>query len=107
MLCAVIALVFAFVLIGVVIRAPAGNERMRQISGRGSGGRQGVFESSGDHDQLNRSDHFHFYSSFSRNRTTAIGFVIGAFCSLSAGYIGMRIAVIANVRTTQPQRSLL
>jgi len=27
--------------------------------------------------------------------------MIGAFCSLSAGYIGMRIAVIANVRTTQ------
>src|SRR2546423_5636609 len=33
MLCAVIGLVFAFVLIAVVIRAPAGNERMRQISG--------------------------------------------------------------------------
>jgi Na+/H+-translocating membrane pyrophosphatase len=36
-----------------------------------------------------------------KDRPTAIGFVIGAFCSLSAGYVGMRIAVIANVRTTQ------
>src|SRR5207247_10403566 len=36
-----------------------------------------------------------------KDRPTAIGFVIGAFCSLSAGYIGMRIAVIDNVRTTQ------
>jgi K(+)-stimulated pyrophosphate-energized sodium pump len=27
--------------------------------------------------------------------------VIGAFCSLAAGYIGMRIAVLANTRTTQ------
>src|SRR5216117_2405094 len=27
--------------------------------------------------------------------------MIGAFCSLSAGFIGMRIAVVANVRTTQ------
>ena len=32
---------------------------------------------------------------------TALGFIIGASCSLLAGYIGMRIAVIANVRTTQ------
>jgi len=30
-----------------------------------------------------------------------MGFLIGAFCSLAAGYIGMRIAVLANTRTTQ------
>jgi len=32
MLCAVIGLVFAFILIAIVARSPAGNERMRQIS---------------------------------------------------------------------------
>src|SRR5205807_4907637 len=36
-----------------------------------------------------------------KDHPTAIGFVVGAFCSLSAGFIGMRIAVITNVRTTQ------
>src|SRR5205085_11847923 len=36
-----------------------------------------------------------------KDHTTAVGFLIGAFCSMAAGYIGMRIAVLANARVTQ------
>ncbi len=35
------------------------------------------------------------------NRLVALSFLIGAFCSGLAGYIGMRTATAANVRTTQ------
>ncbi len=100
MLCAVIGLVFAFFLIATVIRKSAGNERMRQISAAVQEGakaylsRQVVTISA-------IAVVIFLLLFFFRDHPTAIGFVIGAFCSLSAGFIGMRIAVIANVRTTQ------
>src|ERR1051326_2838975 len=100
MVCAVIGLVFALFLIAAVIRSPSGNQRMREISGAVQEGAKAY---------LNRQ--VITISSIAiiifillfifKDRPTAVGFVIGAFCSLSAGYIGMRIAVIANVRTTQ------
>src|SRR5881396_673092 len=100
MVCAVIGLAAAFFLIAAVVRSPSGNQRMRQISGAVQEGAKAY---------LNRQ--VITISSIAviifilllifKDRPTAIGFVIGAFCSLSAGYIGMRIAVIANVRTTQ------
>src|SRR2546430_9410679 len=104
MVCAVIGLTFAFVLIAIVIRAPAGNERMRQISAA-------VLE--GAKAYLNRqivtisaiAIIIFILLFIFKDHPTAIGFVVGAFCSLSAGFIGMRIAVIANVRTTQAATS--
>ncbi|MCC6384524.1 MAG: sodium/proton-translocating pyrophosphatase, partial [Bacteroidia bacterium] len=37
----------------------------------------------------------------------AVSFIMGAFCSAFAGYIGMRVATKANVRTTNAARSSL
>ena len=36
-----------------------------------------------------------------KNLPTGLGFLVGAACSLAAGFFGMRIAVMANVRTAE------
>jgi K(+)-stimulated pyrophosphate-energized sodium pump len=100
MFCAVIGLAFAFFLIAAIKRLSPGNERMRQISAAVQEGAKAY---------LNRqvitisaiAVVIFVLLFFFKDHPTAIGFVVGAFCSLSAGFIGMRIAVLANVRTTQ------
>ena len=100
MLCAVIGVAFAFFLIGMVMRHSAGNERMREISAAVQEGAKAY---------LNRQVKtvsavavvIFILLFFFKDHPTAIGFVIGAFCSLVAGFIGMRVAVLANVRTAQ------
>src|SRR5262249_8019531 len=97
MLCAVVGLIFALLLIAIVLRASAGNERMRQISAAVQEGARAY---------LNRqvvtisaiAVIIFILLFFFKDQPTGIGFVIGAFCSLSAGFIGMRVAVVANVR---------
>ena len=42
---------------------------------------------------------------YTKDGPTTIGFVVGAVCSLVAGFIGMRIAVKANVRTAEGART--
>ncbi|MDD3721025.1 MAG: sodium-translocating pyrophosphatase [Lutibacter sp.] len=41
------------------------------------------------------------------NGMVAVSFVVGAFCSALAGFIGMKVATKANVRTTQAARTSL
>jgi len=104
MLCAVIGLIFAFVLIAIVARSPAGNERMRQISGAVQEGAKAYLNRQVVTISVIAVIIFILLFIF-KDPPTAIGFVVGAFCSLSAGFIGMRIAVIANVRTTEAATS--
>jgi K(+)-stimulated pyrophosphate-energized sodium pump len=100
MLCAVIGLVFAFFLIITVIRCSPGSEKMREISAAVQEGAKAYL-----HRQVVTISAIavviFLLLFFFKDHPTAIGFMIGAFCSMAAGYIGMRIAVLANVRAAQ------
>src|SRR6266705_1009499 len=100
MVCAAIGLAFAFFLIAAVIRAPSGNERMREISAAVQEGAKAYLNRQVKTISVIAVVIFILLFVF-KDHSTAIGFVIGAFCSLVAGFIGMRVAVLANVRTAQ------
>src|SRR5437899_8660434 len=98
MVCAAIGLVFALFLIAAVIRAPSGNERMREISAAVQEGAKAYLNRQVKTISVIAVVIFVLLFVF-KHSPTAIGFVVGAFCSLAAGFIGMRVAVLANVRT--------
>jgi K(+)-stimulated pyrophosphate-energized sodium pump len=100
MLCAVVGLIFAFFLIAVIVRSSPGNERMREISAAIQEGAKAYLKRQVVTISMIAIVIFVLLFIF-KDHPTAIGFVIGAFCSLAAGYIGMRIAVLANVRAAQ------
>ena len=100
LVCAGIGLAFAFYLIKTIIASPAGNERMTEIAGAIEEGAKAY---------LGRQVRsiaviavvITVLVAWFKDWQTAAGFVLGAVCSLAAGFIGMRIAVLANVRTAQ------
>lgn len=104
MLCAVAGLVFAFFLIKAVMSCSPGNERMREIAGAIQEGAKAYLHRQVVTISAIAAVIFILLFIF-KDAATAVGFLIGAFCSLAAGYIGMRIAVLANVRTTQAASS--
>src|SRR5437773_12343568 len=100
LICAVVGLGCAFILIAVILRSSPGNERMRQISGAVQEGAKAYLNRQVKTISIIAVVIFILLFIF-KDHSTAIGFVIGASCSLVAGFIGMRVAVLANVRTAQ------
>jgi K(+)-stimulated pyrophosphate-energized sodium pump len=100
LVCALIGLGAALYLIKQIFAQSPGNERMRQIAAAIEEGAKAY---------LNRqiisvsaiAVIIFVILAFTRDLFTAIGFCIGAVCSMSAGYVGMRVAVISNCRTAQ------
>ena len=80
--------------------ADSGNERMREIAQAIQEGAKAYLRRQITTISLIAVLIF-FIIGFSRSWWSGFGFLIGAAFSLLAGYIGMRVAVLANVRTTQ------
>ena len=98
LICALAGLAFAVHLIRVIFAASPGNARMQEIASAIEEGAKAY---------LNRqvvtisiiAVLIVVLLLIFKDVSTTIGFVIGAVCSLAAGFIGMRIAVLANTRT--------
>ncbi len=106
----VLALVFAFIKASWVNRQSPGNEKMIEI---GQAVREGAMAFLGREYRvlaifvaLVAVLLFVFYRS-QGTELIALSFVVGALCSGTAGFIGMRVATAANNRTTEAARSSL
>ncbi|WP_170302237.1 sodium-translocating pyrophosphatase [Desulfosarcina widdelii] len=96
----VAGVLFSIILAGIVKGAPAGDEKMQAIAGAIQEGAIAY---------LNRQLKSMGIAGiiifavimFTMGAKTAIGFLIGAVASFMAGYIGMRVSVLANVRTAE------
>jgi len=100
----VVGVIFSIILAGVVKGAPAGNDRMQEIAAAIKEGAVAY---------LNRQLKSMGIAGiiifviiiFTLGIKTAIGFLVGAVASFLAGYIGMRVSVLANVRTAEASKN--
>ena len=100
LLCALVGLGFAYYLVRSVISCSPGNDRMRQIASAVEEGAKAYLRRQLVSVGLIAAVIFVILI-FARGFYTSIGFLVGAACSMAAGYIGMRIAVLSNSRTAQ------
>jgi K(+)-stimulated pyrophosphate-energized sodium pump len=99
-----VGVLFAIILAVVVKGSPAGNEKMQEIA---NAIKEGAIA------YLNRQLKSMGIAGiiifaiiiFTLGVKTAIGFLVGAVASFLAGYIGMRVSVLANVRTAEAAKA--
>jgi len=91
---------FSIVIAGIVKTAPAGNEKMQEIAGAIKEG--AIAYLNRQLKSMGTAGIILFVIlGFATSWKTAVGFLVGAAASFLAGYIGMRVSVIANVRTAE------
>ena len=99
----VVGVIFAIILAGVVKGAPAGNEKMQEIAAAIKDGAIAYLNRQLKSMGIAGTIIFVIII-FTLGIKTAIGFLVGAVASFIAGYIGMRVSVIANVRTAEASK---
>ena len=100
----IVGVIFSIILASIVKGAPAGNEKMQEIA---NAVKEGAIA------YLNRQLKSMGIAGiilfviiiFALSFKTAVGFLVGAVASFLAGYIGMRVSVIANVRTAEASKN--
>ena len=103
MLVGVVGVLFAIALATVVKAAPAGNEKMQEIAAAIQEGAIAYLNRQLKSMSIVGAIIFVAIFAF-LGQKSAIGFLIGAVASFIAGYVGMRVSVIANVRTAEASR---
>ena len=108
----IVGLLYTFVKFAWVSKQDAGNDRMKEISNYIAEGAMAFLKA-----EYKILTYFVIiaalllgimgYSNANSHWSIAIAFIIGAFFSALAGFIGMRVATKANVRTAQAARTSL
>ena len=100
----VVGVLFAIILAGLVKTAPAGDEKMQEIAGAIKEGAIAYLNRQLKSMSIAGGVIFLIVLAM-LGAKAAIGFLIGAVASFVAGYIGMRVSVIANVRTAEASKN--
>lgn len=108
----VIALLYTFIQSSWVSKQPAGNERMKEISGHIADGAMAFLKA-----EYRILTYFVIvvaillgimgYSNANSHWSIGLAFVVGAIFSATAGFIGMKIATKSNVRTAEAAKTSL
>ena len=108
----IVGLLYTFIKFAWVAKQDAGNERMREISTYIAEGAMAFLKA-----EYKILGYFVIigalllavmgYSNANSHWSIALAFVLGAFFSALAGFIGMKVATKANVRTAQAARTSL
>ena len=102
---AVLAIVYGIVLIKLIMRLPSGNAKMKEIASAIQEGAKAYLNRQYRTVAIVAAVLFVVLGFIpGLGWMTAFAFLIGAFFSALAGYIGMNVSVRANVRTTEAAR---